>query len=498
MSHNLLVTAGVPEWNTLVDEPSPARRSRACHSLVFKWSLTMALLLALGIGLCGWIAIAQQRSVFLGQMDTFGHILAIQLAGAAAEPLLADDNLALKVLLHQSLTTHNVLGAEVLGQRRAPLGEGLRPVAVAKRLSASPQSWKWRDTAGKRHRARSYVAPVHFAGRLAGLAVITLDADALRQVLRRALVSIALVTLLLIPSAVTLGVLLARRLSRPLSTLVSVSGSLEPGQSMCLPGAVKVKEIEHIVQVLNRLATRVQERQRVEDLFRRYVSRPLPQNLLRASSEAMLRPHLVEASVLFCDVTGFTALSEPLSPECVVDLLNEYFRYFITAAHKSGGVVDSFSGDCVMVVFGTVESDLDHALHAATCALLMRDMVQRINSCRDASQLPTVRFRIGVNSGPMARCHLGDTERLHPTVIGDTVNVAARLCGLGSPGEVTLGAATAEDPKVAKHLQLTPRPLQAVRGRRAPVASYRAEGGLGWPQCHQLLQALDGILPRHA
>jgi adenylate cyclase len=468
---------------------------RSRLSLGVRWSVAVAVLVATTMGLLGWIAMDQQQRAFARQLDLFGKSMAAQLAGSAGEPLLADDRLALRLLIAQMPHDAGLRGTAILGRGRPMIGQGIVPPAPRAAPQGDVLDWTWTGADGTVHRARTYWAPVRFGGLDAGLALVTLDADVLAQGLRSAISGTLLASLLLIPLAVGAAVLLARRLTRPLQALASLSGDLERGTPLDIPPAEGRSELDHIVQSFNRLAASIREKDRLETLLNRCVPLPLTRHLPQDPALPGLHAVNLEGSVLFCDVTGFTALSEPLPPDEVVYLLNEYFLYITSAAHSCGGVVDSFSGDSVMVVFADDADDPLHGLHAATCALLIRDTVARLNQCREARGERVVRFRIGVNSGPMALCYLGGEERIQPTVIGDAVNVAARLCGLGHPGEVTLGEGTAQAPEVAIRLRLTPLPVQPLRGRHEQMGPYRAEA-LADTHHSQLQEILERILPR--
>jgi adenylate cyclase len=157
-------------------------------------------------------------------------------------------------------------------------------------------------------------------------------------------------------------------------------------------------------------------------------------------------------------------------------------------------MVDSFSGDGVMILFGGAAPDLHHALHATTCALLIQETVRRINARRVARGGFPVWFRIGVNSGTMAQCNLGSAERMQHTVIGDTVNLASRLCGIGGPGEITIGEDSAATHDVAERFRLQRRPRQPVQGRNGEVVPFRVDSLKPAHQA-QLQHLLADVLP---
>jgi adenylate cyclase len=147
--------------------------------------------------------------------------------------------------------------------------------------------------------------------------------------------------------------------------------------------------------------------------------------------------------VLFADLAGFTALSEKLSPEEVASILEGYFTYAVEAIFEEGGTLDKFIGDCVMAFFGAPVPRPDHALRAVRAALKILAEQDRWNSERVAAGQPTLAMRIAINSGPVVVGDVGSNRRVDYTVLGNTVNVAARLEGyVGEANEITIGGET--------------------------------------------------------
>ncbi len=179
-----------------------------------------------------------------------------------------------------------------------------------------------------------------------------------------------------------------------------------------------------------------------------------------------------DVTVLFSDVQGFTGLTERLPPLELATLLQDYFRSMTEAIFEERGTLDKFIGDGLMAVFGAPVAQSDGAVRAVRCALRMQARVAELNR-----QLPAdrqVAIRIGVNSGRVIAGNFGSPDRLEFTVLGDTVNVAARLESLAPPGSILVGPSTAERARSAFALRaLGP---QAVRGRSAPVEVFEVVG----------------------
>jgi class 3 adenylate cyclase len=176
-------------------------------------------------------------------------------------------------------------------------------------------------------------------------------------------------------------------------------------------------------------------------------------------------------TVVFVDLVGSTDLGERLDPESLTRVMAEYFRCARSALEFHGGTVQKFIGDAVMAVFGVPVLHEDDALRAVRAALELRAQVAELNVelGRDAGM--TLRIRIGVNTGEVV---VGDPEIGDALVLGDAVNLAARLEQAAAPGEILLGQATwrlVRDGVVAEPLA----PL-AVKGKQRPVRSWRLQG----------------------
>jgi len=160
-------------------------------------------------------------------------------------------------------------------------------------------------------------------------------------------------------------------------------------------------------------------------------------------------------TVLFCDVTGSTALGESIDPEALREVLARYFERMKSIIERHGGTVEKFIGDAVMAVFGVPAAHEDDALRAVRAGAEMRDALPELG----------VQARIGINTGMVVT---GTEERL---ATGDAVNVAARLEQAAEPGEVLLGDATLE--LVREAVDVEPVDPLELKGKAEPVPTHR-------------------------
>ncbi len=148
-----------------------------------------------------------------------------------------------------------------------------------------------------------------------------------------------------------------------------------------------------------------------------------------------------EVTVIFADVVGFTARCEKMEPRAVAELLNRYFSEMAEVIFRHEGTLDKFIGDCLMAVFGAPFPAADHARRAVDTALEMRDALERLNA--PLAEEERVRFRVGIHSGKVIAGDIGSPSRSDYTVLGSTVNLAARLeRTVAQPDQIVISEAT--------------------------------------------------------
>jgi adenylate cyclase len=189
-------------------------------------------------------------------------------------------------------------------------------------------------------------------------------------------------------------------------------------------------------------------------------------------------------AVLFADIVGFTALSEKLPPEEVIDLLRDFHGRMAREVFAHGGTVDKYIGDAIMATFGTPHAGERDASNALACAKAMMVSIRDWNAGRTAHGAPEVRIGIGLHFGPAVMGDIGDQQRLEYAVIGDTVNVASRLEALtrsvGAPLVISGDAVAAVRREAggdgAVLAGLEEREPAEIRGRAAKVPVWTMAG----------------------
>ncbi|MFN8027844.1 MAG: adenylate/guanylate cyclase domain-containing protein [Acidimicrobiia bacterium] len=181
------------------------------------------------------------------------------------------------------------------------------------------------------------------------------------------------------------------------------------------------------------------QRRRVTALFSQYVpeevaKRLVDQDLAAHASEG----ERLDMTVLFCDLRGFTALSENLEPSVVRTMLNHYYDKVTDLVLERSGTLMKYVGDEVFAIWGAPLPDEDHPAHALECAIAIQALTPQLNVELLEMGCPEVSFGIGLNSGEAVAAHFGGGRRRQYDVVGDTVNVGARLCSQAGRGEIIL------------------------------------------------------------
>lgn len=214
------------------------------------------------------------------------------------------------------------------------------------------------------------------------------------------------------------------------------------------------------------------EKRKVKHLFSRYVPRNVYNQLLADPTRARLGGTRRHMTVLFSDMRGFTAFSEKGKPEDIVSQLNEYFTRMVKVLFEHQGTLDKFVGDMVMALFGAPLDDEDHAEHAVQTALAMVRALDVLNAEWQGFGMPRLDIGIGINTGEMVAGNIGSDTIMSYTVIGDAVNLGARLESLNK--EYGTRIIISESTRALLKGQYDIRPLGSVtvKGRSQPVAIF--------------------------
>ena len=241
------------------------------------------------------------------------------------------------------------------------------------------------------------------------------------------------------------------------------------------------------------------QRKQVERSFRHYLDAAVIEELMEHPERLQLGGERRELSVLFCDIRNFTTFSEAVPPERVVRMLNDFFTAMSDIVLSTGGLVDKFVGDQIMAFWGAPVSRADHAIQSCRAALRFRDEFHRLRGQwqQDGNSGQPGGFMncgVGINTGPMVVGNIGSSHRFSYTVIGDTVNVAARLEALNKEFGTTILVGPGTRDGAAQAMRFREVDEVKVKGKAQATAVFELLGEAGKPFDEEWLAAFaDGV-----
>ncbi len=295
--------------------------------------------------------------------------------------------------------------------------------------------------------------------------------EAVDQQIRRLAGSIS-VSLVLFVVAMVAAIVLARRIARPIRAVSAAAerierldlDAIEP-----LPSS-RIRELDEQARSFNRMVGGLR-------WLQAYVPQTLVRRLMQTAGGPAADVREADLTVMFTDIVGFTALSENMPPAKLAEMLNRHFEMLNACIEAESGTLDKFIGDATMAFWGAPEPIQDHAARACRAALAIAEAVEaRVT----AGEKPGIRVKIALHTGPLIVGNIGAPSRMNYTVIGDTVNVCARIESLvgeyaeGRPATILVSGevvATAGNGLAFERIG-----ERAVKGREQPVEIWRLIG----------------------
>ncbi|MEN9575569.1 MAG: hypothetical protein RL514_3424 [Verrucomicrobiota bacterium] len=236
--------------------------------------------------------------------------------------------------------------------------------------------------------------------------------------------------------ALIVSLLLAHGLSVPIRELVRATEQISAGDfAIHLPERGK-DDLGRLAKSFNEMAADLALKEKYHSILHTIADKDVAQQLL--DGKIALGGELRETTVMFCDIRGFTALTQNMDPAEVIALLNEHMTILTQVVTEHHGVVDKFIGDSIMALFGAPKSYGDDAFNAVRCAEQMLAARAQLNQ----TSRYQIQMGIGLATGQVLAGNMGSANRSNYTVLGERVNLAARLCSIAGRGEIVLGPTT--------------------------------------------------------
>lgn len=266
--------------------------------------------------------------------------------------------------------------------------------------------------------------------------------------------------------------ILARQTTRSLQTLCEGVHEIGTGHLNKQIHLATHDEFDTLAKEINQMTKGLQERERLRLNFARYVSQHVLETITLSDKPVKLEGERRKITLLFSDIRQFTKLSEKLSPEEVVSLLNEYFGLMVEIIFKNHGTLDKFIGDGIMIEFGAPLDDQFQELHALQTAIEMQEEIKKLNHKWQQEGKPSINIGIGIHTGIAVVGNIGSEKRIQYTAIGDTVNVAARLEQLTKELKIPILISENAAKPLLDQFSFKNLGLIKLRGRIDPVIVY--------------------------
>jgi len=459
-----------------MDQPDVSPVARLRLPLKLKLGFLITGLLVIGVGLLSSVLLYSAERSLLAETTKRGHTIAQHLANAARNPLLTKDELTLNLLVKDAMKDGDLVyvvitdhqGKVVAHSDVSRLGRGLERAAELAPVGTEPVVQAY--TTAEQGKILDFAIPLTFRRVTVGAVFVGVSQKSVDEAILQArnhtiAISIAIVVVGL---AGSLG--LATLMARPILRLVEGTRRIAAGDFTVNLAVSSRDEIGVLTEAFNTMATNLGEKEMIKRALARYVDRDVADELLKDPRQLILEGERRQVTVLFCDLRGFTLLSERLSPEEVVLLLNQFYDLMIEATFRNQGSLDKFLGDAVMAVFGAPIAHPDHALRAVRTALAMREGIERLSRRRIRRGGEPLTVGIGVSTGETVAGTVGTEDRMEYTVVGDSVNVAARLESTAKPMQILISARTWED--VKEVVKARPLGVVRVRGKEEEIEVY--------------------------
>jgi len=267
--------------------------------------------------------------------------------------------------------------------------------------------------------------------------------------------------------ALLVGVWLAGGISGPVRALVTGMHEVLRGNLRYRSRIERQDEIGFLARSFNEMVDGLEEREHVKDTFGRFVSRDVAEAVL--AGRVPLEGEKREVSILFQDIRGFTALSEKLDPATLLNVLNRFFTEVVSAVEEEGGVVKQFTGDGVMALFGAPQAREDHAPRAVRAALGIVARLEHLNVTLGERGFPPLSIGIGIHMGVVVAGLIGPDERVEYGVVGEPVNLAARVEALTKDVGTTILVSSEIASRLGAEFTLGRTELLPVKGKTDPV-----------------------------
>jgi adenylate cyclase len=466
----------------------------------YKIAGTFIIVLSLTVITLGTVTFARQKEILQHEMKARASVLVQQLANVGKEALLTKQDLSIVSTITDIQKRDDVVYAMILDHKGKVFAHSdyslkgkILPGEEAQ-AALEADAMIFQDTLFNSDHVLDAAIPITMQAKnlKIGVARIGLSQKALNEAISKQKTIYLLMALAFVVTGIVVSFVLARALTKPLDLLADGIRLVSLGDLRSLVTVTSKDEIGEVTNIFNQMVLSLREKTHMEKYLSQSTVNSIKQN--RDQSQLKLGGERKYVTALFSDVRGFTSLSEKMSPEEVVTLMNTYLNLQTAVILSWGGSVDKFVGDEVMAIF----EGHGNEINAVRAAVEIQHYCKALNAARSASGQMPVSIGIGLNSGDVVMGNMGSENQMDYTVIGDNINVAARLCGAAHAGQVLVSKAIAD--AIAGQATYKTLPPITVKGKDKPIEIAEVGSASGCMRQHmrkeitaQAVYSLEGF-----
>lgn len=303
---------------------------------------------------------------------------------------------------------------------------------------------------------------------------IGMNQNSITHVVRYVAVAIILTTVAVLLLGILFMTIFVTVMIKPIRLLVNGVSAIAAGDFDQKINIKRADELGDLTGAFNEMAKSLKEKEVMRGAFSKVVTKSVMNHLIQHPDGLKLGGEKRVCTIFFSDIRGFTPMSEALSAEQVVHILNEYFTAMTAIIFKYEGTLDKYMGDAIMAIWGAPIEMTDHAERAVLASIEMSEKMKELQAKWRMEGKREVNIGIGINSGEVVVGNIGSNERLEYTAIGDNVNLTQRLESVAEKGQILISAATYE--RVKHKVNATMLDPIKVKGKAEKVMAYSVQG----------------------
>lgn len=269
-----------------------------------------------------------------------------------------------------------------------------------------------------------------------------------------------------------LSLLISRNISGPIEDVIQGIEDIRAGNMETRIISTRKDELGKIGEAFNGMAVDLEEKEKLKTTLHQALSPSIAKKLI--TEDINPKGELMEGTVLFADIRGFTRLSETITARDTIEFINEFLSHSVPEIQGHGGIIEKFVGDEIFAVFGGPVPLEDDALQAVSAAVAIQAKVKKLNLERSTNNIPEINVGIGICTGMMIGGIIGTESRNNYTLLGSTVNEGARICGLAEKGDIIISQSTFL--RVQRHFDVDKLPPIQVKGKEFMIHTFSVNG----------------------